>query len=118
MAKIAVVVLADADSHAYIGRLANSLETAKEAKEAGDSVKVIFDGAGTRWVPVLENTEHPLHSLYKATRDVISGACAFCSAAFEVKDQVKQAGIPLLSDYEGHPSLRNLVTEGYSVITF
>ena len=118
MAKIAVVVLADAESHADMGRLANALETAKEAKEAGDSVQIIFDGAGTRWIPALENSEHRLHSLYRAIRDVISGACAFCAAAFEVKDEVKQSGIPLLSDYEGHPSLRTLVVEGYSVITF
>ena len=74
-------------------------------------------GAG-RLANALENSEHPLHALYKATRDVITGACSFCAAAFEVKDQVKQSGVPLLSDYEGHPSLRTLVADGYSVITF
>ena len=118
MAKIAVVVLADAETHADMGRLANALETAKEAKESGDSVQVIFDGAGTRWIPALENGEHPLHALYNGIRDVIAGACSFCAAAFEVKEQVEKSGVPLLSDYEGHPSLRGLVVDGYSVITF
>jgi Pyridine nucleotide-disulphide oxidoreductase, dimerisation domain len=31
----------------------NALTTAKEFKEAGDEAIVIFDGAGTKWVPEL-----------------------------------------------------------------
>ena len=119
MAKIAVVVLADIESHADMGRVTNALELAKEAKEAGDEVRVVFDGAGTRWIPELTNPEHLLlNKLYEATRDVVSGACAFCAAAFEVKEQVQQAGVPLLSEYEGHPSLRGAIADGFSVVTF
>ncbi len=118
MAKIAVVVLADIETHAEMGRIANALELAKEAKEAGDEVRVVFDGAGTRWVPELADSEHPLNKPYAAIRDVVSEACAFCAAAFEVKEQVQQAGIPLLSEYEGHPSLRGAIADGFSVITF
>lgn len=29
--------------------MANALTTAKEAKEAGDQIRVVLDGAGTKW---------------------------------------------------------------------
>ncbi len=118
MTKIAVVVLADTETHADLGRIANALELAKEAKESGDEVQLIFDGGGTRWVPALEDSGHLLHKLYSSVRDVVAGACAYCAAAFEVKQQVQEAGVKLISDYEGHPSLRGLIVDGYSVVTF
>jgi len=45
---IAIVLLADTESHADAGRMANALETAREAVEAGVGVEIIFDGAGGR----------------------------------------------------------------------
>jgi hypothetical protein len=33
-----------------------------------------------------------------------------------VKDNVEQAGWKLLDDFDGHPSIRALVEEGYQVI--
>ncbi len=118
MAKIAVVVLADVETHADMGRVANALETVKEAKEEGDDVRLIFDGAGTRWIPELTKQESKLAPLYQAVSDKVSGACAFCAAAFGVRDAVKQAGVPLIDEYEGHPSLRTLVADGSAVLTF
>jgi len=35
-----------------------------------------------------------------------------------VKEEVEKSGIPLLAEYEGHPSIRKLVTQGYQIITF
>ena len=46
MEKIAVIILADIETHGDMGRVANALELAKEAKELGDDVRIIFDGAG------------------------------------------------------------------------
>ncbi len=34
------------------------------------------------------------------------------------KDQVQASGIALLEEYEQHPSIRKLVSEGYEVVTF
>lgn len=118
MAKIAVVVLADRETHADMGRIANALELAKEGKENADEVKLIFDGAGTRWIPALEDSQHMLHKSYQSVRELITGACAFCAVAFEVKAEIEKAGIKLLSEYEGHPSLRKLIVDGYSIVTF
>ncbi len=114
---IAVVILADNETHADMGRLANALELAKEARENDDEIRVVFDGAGTRWVPALARDDHPLHKLYDAISDA-SVACAFCSAAFEVKDQIQATGIKLVGEYEGHPSIRKLLIDGFKVVTF
>jgi len=99
------------------GRMANALTTAKEFHEAGDEVQLIFDGAGTTWIPVLADTEHKYHRLLEGLRDV-SGACLYCARAYGVKDAVEEADIPFLDDFKDHPSLRALVTDGFQVVTF
>ncbi len=117
MNKVAVMILANNESHADMGRLANALELAKESRENGDEIRVIFDGAGTRWVPEIDRQDHTLHKLYSAVSDV-SVACAFCAAVFEVKDQVQATGVQLVSEYESHPSIRKILVERSQVVTF
>lgn len=118
MAKAAVVILAGTDGHENLGRLANGLEAAKEFAEAdGDELELIFDGAGTQWIPELEDEDHDYHDLYQAVHDDI-GVCGYCSNAFGVEDAVADAGLVTLDDYEGHPSIRSLVDDDYEIITF
>ncbi len=118
MNKIAVLVLADTETHGDLGRVVNALEVAREFKESGDQVAILFDGAGTRWIAELSDPEHKRHALFESLREVIHGACAFCSAAFGVKEAVVAANVTLLTEFEQHPSIRSLVNEGYQVITF
>lgn len=118
MSKIAVVVLADTESHADHGRFTNAIELAKEAKEEGDQVQVIFDGAGTRWIPMVTQGNGPMQKMFASVKEVVTGACAFCAAAFEVKEAIEKTDVPLLAEYEGHPSLRRLIADGYTVVTF
>ncbi len=118
MAKVAIVVLAGTETHEGLGRVVNALEAAKELKEGGDEVRIIFDGAGTAWVPELGKKEHKAHRLYEAVADRIAGVCAYCAGAFGVKDAVVAQGVQLAGEYEGHPSVRRLVHDGYQVITF
>lgn len=118
MSKISVVVLAGNESHADLGRMANALSLVREAREAGDEVELVFDGAGTTWIPELENSEHDLHGVYEDVRDHVAGACEFCAGAFGVREPIQEAGVPFLSEFEGHPSLRSRVEEGYQVVTF
>ena len=47
-----------------------------------------------------------------------TGACVYCSRAYGVKDQVDAAGIQALDEYKGHPSMRQLIVDGFDVITF
>jgi len=118
MTKACFVLLADTDTHEDMGRMANALTSAKEFVDAGDDAVIIFDGAGTKWVPELESEEHRYHRLYLELQDHISGACSYCAQAFGVKDKIAASSVTLLSDYRGHPSLHTFVTDGYQVITF
>lgn len=118
MSKTAVVILAGTESHADVGRLVNGLQTAREfAESEDDEVELIFDGAGTQWIPELEDEESEYHELYQAVRNN-AAACDFCSSAFGVADAVSDAGVVTLDDHDGHPSIRSLVGEQYEVITF
>src|SRR5918995_156115 len=118
MAKGAVVVLAGIEGREAIGRVANALVTAQEFKESGDEIVLVFDGAGTQWIRELADPEHKYHSAFERVRDVVSGACSYCASAYGVVEDVERAGIPLLDEYEQHPSIRRLIGEGYSVVTF
>ena len=118
MSKAAVVILAGTESHADTGRLVNGLETAREfAENEGDEVQLIFDGAGTQWVPELEDPESDYHELYQTVRDD-AAVCDYCSGAFGVDDAVDDAGLVTLDEHDGHPSVRSLVDDDYEVITF
>ncbi len=116
--KVAIVVLADTETHGDLGRVVNALEAVKEFKDARDDVQLIFDGAGTKWVVELSSPDHKAHGLYEAVKDKVGGVCAFCAGAFGVKDRIEACKMPLVGDYDGHPSFRKLLAEGRHVITF
>ena len=117
MTKAAVVILAENESHADYGRLANALEAAKEFAENDDELEVIFDGAGVQWIPELEAESSDYHGLYAAVREHVS-VCDYCASAFEVSEAVDAAGLERLAEYDGHPSIRSLVDDDYEIITF
>lgn len=118
MEKVAIVVLAGTESHESLGRAVNALELAKELQEHDDEVQIVFDGAGTEWIPELEDQEHDAHPLYAAVKENIYGACRFCAKAFGVFGEIQKTDITLLDEYDQHPSLRNFIADGYRVVTF
>ncbi len=114
--KAAVVVFAElGSSHGELARVVNALTLVREFKEAGDDVKLIFDGGGVATLAAMVRPEHSLNRLYQLIEDNVVGACAYCSKAFGVKEQLEEAGVSLLSDYKQHPSLRSLVVDGYQI---
>lgn len=118
MTKAAVIILAGTDGHENLGRLVNGLEAAKEfAEHPDDDLELIFDGAGTQWVPELEDEDSDQHELYQAVRDD-TAVCDYCSGAFGVEDAVAESGVVTLDNNDGHPSVRSLVDDGYEIITF
>jgi len=118
MAKIAIVVFSDTDTMESLGKVSNAFVLAMEAIENGDELKIIFEGAGTKWIGQLEKADHRMHEMYLGLKDSITGVCSYCASAFGVKNEVEKAGISLIGEYKGHPSLRNLVVDGYSVLIF
>ncbi len=118
MSRIAIVILADTETHGDLGRVVNALLTVKEAKEAQDEVRLIFDGAGAKWIGQLADLDHRSHALYAAVKDQITGVCQYCAKAFGATESVQAAGVPLLDEYQQHPSLRALVHDGFQVLVF
>ena len=100
--KVALVVLADDETHEGLGRVVNAMVAAKEMVDAGE----------------LARDDHQAHQLWESIHDAVHGACSFCADAFEATDGVKEAGVTLLDEYKRHPSFRTLLAEGYHVITF
>jgi len=117
MPRAALVVLAGTDTSADAGRVVNAMTIAREFVAAGDEVQVIFDGAGTQWVPILERADYEYHDLYTTIREAVA-VCGFCARAYGVSDAVDAAGVERLAANDGHPSIRSLVGDGYEVLTF
>jgi hypothetical protein len=117
MAKVGIVVLADVEMQGDKGRAFNALTTARELKEAGDEVTLLFEGAGTKWVRELARDDGRFGEAFAQVADV-AAACSHCAGVFGVTEAVEAAGLPLLDEYASHPSLKRLVDRGYQVITF
>lgn len=118
MHKVAIVVLADTTAAEGLGRIVNALMAAKEFKDANDEVRLIFSGAGTKWLGEIANPAHQLHDTYNAVKDRIAGVCGFCASAFGVTAIARGCGIDLLEEYGTNMSFRRLMEEGYQVVTF
>ena len=71
-------------------------------------------------IVILADTEtsEALGRVAKAVKDKVAGVCEYCANAFDVTDEIKQANLPIAGDYQGHPSFRQLVSDGYQIITF
>ena len=117
MTKAAILVLAGTESPADLGRVVNAMQAAREFQEAGDDLELIFDGAATQWVGELEDEDHDYHALYRSVREDLS-VCDYCVSAYGVDDAVAGSDLDRRDEFDGHPSVRSLVTDGYEVITF
>ncbi|QCW02176.1 DsrE family protein [Natrinema pallidum] len=118
MTNAAIVILAGTESHSDTGRLVNGFEAAREfAENPDDDLELIFDGAGTQWIPELEAEDHDYHDRYRSVSDK-AAACDYCAGAFGVEDAIDDAGVVTIDDNEGHPSIRSLIDDDYEIITY
>ncbi|MFP8958186.1 DsrE family protein [Natrialbaceae archaeon A-CW3] len=117
MPDAAIVVLAGTESPSDLGRVVNALQTTKEFAEHGDDVELIFDGAGTQWIPTLADEDHDYHALYAAVEEHAQ-ACDYCADVYGVEAEIEDEGVEQAASFDGHPSIRSLVAEGYEVITY
>ncbi len=117
MPPVAIVVLAGTGSPSDLGRVVNALQTVKEFDEHDDPVELIFDGAGTQWVPALGDQDHDYHALFAAVEHH-ARACDYCAGAYGVSEALEESSVESASEFEGHPSIHQLVSDGYEIITF
>ena len=121
----ASVVLSDPRSGAddALGRVFNALATAYDFKASGEPVTLLFQGAGTRWIGELAKADHPAHALFEEVRNVVAGVSCGCADVFGATDDAAAGGWALIKDNPvpgtgGLPSLRNLLADGHTVLTF
>lgn len=123
--KTAIVVLSDpkTGSEEALGRLFNALATAYDFKRRGESVTLLFQGAGTRWAGELTRAEHPAHALYRAVEDTVAGVSCGCAEVFGATEAAQVNGFDLIKDNPvpgttGLPSLARLAAEGHRLLVF
>ena len=123
--KAAVIVFSDpkSGSEEALGRLFNALATTYDFKQRGDDVTLLFQGAGTRWAGEVTQEGHPAHDLYREVEDKVAGVSCGCADVFGATEEAEKSGFDLITDNavpgtRGLPSLRELVSEGYSILTF
>ncbi len=121
----AIVIMSDpvSRSEESLGRLANALAYAHEGRLAGDTVDIVFKGAGTRWPAELAQLSHPLNTRYQAVRESVKGVSLGCAVKFGAKDAAEACGLPLIADtaLPGSPGLaglRKYHAEGWNVVVF
>lgn len=122
--KHAILILSDPKAgDEALGRAFNALAFAADAQRAGDEVRIVFAGAGTRWPAELTRLGHPAGRLYEAVRGLVTGASCGCSDVFGARAGVEACGVPLLRENalegtSGLVSLRALQAQGFTPVLF
>ena len=123
MSTTTLIVLSDpASGDEALGRVFNALAAAHEFDERRQPVQLVFQGAGTRWLPLLEDPQHPVHLLYKSVEHRVAGASFGCATVFDAREGVERAGVSLLAEnpIAGTPGLASIASYAAAgpVITF
>ena len=117
--RVAVVLHAGTESHEGLARALHALLYTAEMKERGNDAQIVFDGAGTGWLarfrnPETESDQHLAQLFNKLKSEGLTyEVCDFCSGAFGVKDQLQDQ--PMSGRYMDHPSIADLVEQGYQL---
>ncbi len=123
--KAAIIVVSDpkSGSEEALGRVFNALAAAYDYKQHGDEVSVLFQGAGSRWIGELSKSDHPVHDLFEAVKDTVAGVSCGCAEVFGATQEVEKSAFEFIKDNavpgtRGLPSLRKLVADGYTILSF
>jgi hypothetical protein len=123
MSKIAVILQAGPGSHESHARMFHSMVYSRELRERGHDVRLIFGGASTEWLAKWSEPRDDDDRRMGAFFDTLKKAglayvvCDFCSGMFGVRDALKNHGEPLSAEYMNHPSIADVIEDGYSIIT-
>lgn len=119
MAKFLIVLQAGKQGPEGLARASHALVYCKDFLEKGHEARLVFDGAGTEWVPELMKPEHSLHALFKEIQGqgVIDAVCDSCAGVFGAKDEARRGGFALKGEFQGHPSLARYAAEGFQILT-
>lgn len=104
------------DAMCFIHVLLNAMDM----NEKGHETTIVFEGESVTLIPEMEKDGHFLNMLYLKAKNLglFYGACKACSAKLKVDKAVQEAGIDLVGDMSGHPSMADFMDKGFTVITF
>lgn len=104
------------DPMCFIHVLLNALDLQGRGHEA----TIVMEGASVTLAPVLVKPDHPLARLFAQVREqgLLAGACKACSVKLNVAAEVEAAGVPLIGDMSGHPSMGSYMEAGWRIVTF
>ena len=125
MDKYALVVMSEQgeENPGGQGRMVHALEAAREFKASGVPAELFFHGIGVLWFTAFDVrsdgfTEH-YGPLFDEVRDMIGGACNFCTAKrFGAAEAAEHLGVPLLGGDGDHHTVAQLVADGFRPIVF
>lgn len=88
--------------------------------ERGQEGLIIIEGEAVNLVSEMSQPGHFLFTLYQKAKGLglFHGACKACATKLKAADAIQKAGIPLIGDMSGHPSMGEFISDGYRVITF
>ncbi|NLC95988.1 MAG: hypothetical protein GX675_00245 [Erysipelotrichaceae bacterium] len=92
--------------------LLNALDLVADGKD----VKIIFEGASVKLVPVFEEENNPLYKKAKE-QGLIAGICLACSKVMGVYDENLKSGLVMLDDMNGHAGMKAYINQGYRCIS-
>lgn len=95
----------------------HALMNAKQLKEAGHEVRIIFEGASCVLPKELEEEQNKLYLSLKEN-GVIHGVCFACSKVLGVYEDNERIGLRFLQDMNGHAGVLEWVNQGYEVLVF
>jgi sulfur relay (sulfurtransferase) complex TusBCD TusD component (DsrE family) len=125
MSKTAIVLFSDPahGGEEALGRLFNAMFLTLELKEKGQTVELLFQGAGTRWPAEIVKPAHPAHALFQAIADKVAGICGGCADVFGATDGASATGIAMIREKaipgtSGIADLSRYLDDGYRLVTF
>ncbi len=92
------------------------LLNALDLYSSGVEVRIIFEGASVKLVPLLEEENN---LLYKRAKEagLIAGICLACSKVMGVYNENVNSGLPMLDDMSGHAGMKDYINDGFEVIS-
>ncbi|MBF6605662.1 MAG: DsrE family protein [Chloroflexi bacterium] len=92
----------------------------KELVAAGATVRLVFDGAGTGWLARWGRSDGPASRAAELFAELKAAGlayevCDYCAGAFDVREELSDAGEALTGSYMDHPSVAGHVADGFQV---
>ena len=118
--RILIILQAGTESHEGRARALHSMLYAKELAAAGATVRLVFDGAGTGWLARWRRSDGPVSRAAELFAELKADGlayevCDYCAGAFDVREELSEAGEALTGSYMDHPSVASHVADGFQV---